>query len=106
MDKEILNKYVEDKNLFRKAIKNCKNNKELFELLNKINCGGYKLYIPNKWDIPVEEIVLYENGLICCYFYLSGSRKYKSISGLSKVIELINCNSKYEHFSLDYYKKE
>lgn len=107
INKDILNQYVEDKTLFRKAIKNCTSNKELYEFLLKItDIGGYKLYVPNKWDIPVEDIIICENGFIHCYFYMIGHRCYKSINGLAKVAELISCSSNYDTFTLDIYKKQ
>lgn len=106
MDKELLNEYINNKQLFRKAIRNCKTNKELYDFLLQVkNIKGYKLYVPNRWGIPVEDIVIFENGFIHCYFYMSGSRTYKSINGLGKVAELIKCSSVYDTFTLTCYNK-
>lgn len=106
MDKELLDSYVNDKLSFRKAIKNCKTNRDLCEFLLQIqNNRGYKLYVPNKWSIPVEDIVIFEDGLIHCYFYMAGNRTYKSINGLGKVVELLKCSSNYDTFTLTYYNK-
>ena len=106
MDRLLLDKYVEDKTLFRKAIKECKTNEDLYKFLSEINSiGGYKLYVPNRWMIPVEDICLSDTGYIHCYFYMVCHRVYKSIVGLGRVAELIKCSSIYDTFTIDFYKK-
>jgi hypothetical protein len=106
MDRDLLDKYVVDKTLFRKAIKSCKTNEDLYKFLYEIkSIGGYKLYVPNRWGIPVEDICLNDTGYIHCYFYMIGHRSYKSIDGLSRVVELIKCSSMYDTFTIDFYKK-
>lgn len=102
INKEILDKYVEDSSMFRKAIKDCTTWEELYILLSEIKAvGGYKLYVPNKWGIPVEDIAINSN-TIWMYFYMIGQRRYKSIAGLSKVVQLISTGSRYDTFTLDY----
>ena len=107
MDRELLDTYVKDKNLFRKAIKSCKTIEELYKFLYEISSiGGYDLYVPNRWDIPVEDIVLSDLNTIDCYFYMVDHRKYKSIAGLSKVAKLVQCSTSYDTFSVWYYKDD
>lgn len=105
MNKELLNTYVNDKSLFRKHIRNCKTNEELYKFLLQIqSIKGYKLYVPNRWCIPVEDITIYKDSSIYCYFYMAGSRSYKSIQSLGRVVELIEC-SNYDTFTLTYYDR-
>jgi len=104
MDRELLDKFVLDKNLFKQALKECTTNKDLYNFLKLVNCGGYKIYVDNRWSIPVEDITIYEDGNIYCSFYMTGHRTYKSVKGFIRAAELITCDP-YDNFTLTLYKK-
>lgn len=94
--------YVKDKKLFRKKIRECTNADKLYEFLREIAESNmvlgsnftYKLLCKNTRNLPFEDVAIVGN-LIVGYFYLQGSRTYRSIIEFSYNVFLI----KYDHYS-------
>lgn len=103
MNKHQLEMWLEDTSLFRKELRKLNNPKELYDFLLQITqIKGYKLFIPNRWYMPVEHVTVRENGSVSLYFYLAGGRTYKTLKGFYKKVELTTCDT-YDSFTLDYY---
>jgi hypothetical protein len=92
--------YVKNKKLFRQRIRNCSSMDELYGFLieivksNTITVNSnfaYKVSCKNKYNIPFEDIAIVGDSIIG-YFYMQGSRIYKSIEKFSYNVFLIKSN--------------